>query len=241
MVRVVKEYEERKNELLDIAQRLFCQRGYANTSVSAIIKEAGVAKGTFYHYFKSKEELIDALACRVSERILKVINSAIDDSDENAIEKFNTLCRISARWKAEHKDMLIVLISAMYSQENLRLRNSITKRIFDDVAPLFEKIIVQGVEEGLFDTPSPKDAANLIMIISVGIREQTAPLLVQLKDDFTLVYRVKELIDFYTDAIERLLGAPRNSIDMGANEFFSRIQSAMAGQVEGKGKVDEST
>ena len=224
MVRVVKEYEERRSELLDIAQRLFCQQGYEKTSVSAIIKEAGVAKGTFYHYFKSKEDLIDALAIRVSERIITVIKDAIEDSDENAIEKFNTLCRISAQWKAEHKDMLVVLIAAMYNNDNVRLKMSISKRLFNDVVPLFQNIIEQGLREGLFDTPSPADAANAVMILGVGMREQTAPLLMRGKEDPTIFTRIVELSNFYTDAVERLLGAPKGSIDMGVNEFFSRIK-----------------
>lgn len=53
--------EKRKQELLQIAYRLFLTKGYEETSVDEIIEEAKIAKGTFYYHFKSKEELLEAL------------------------------------------------------------------------------------------------------------------------------------------------------------------------------------
>ncbi len=59
MVRVTKEYDQRLQELLDTARQLFFEIGYEKTSVNDIIDRVGVAKGTFYHYFKTKEDLLD--------------------------------------------------------------------------------------------------------------------------------------------------------------------------------------
>ena len=61
-MRISKDYDVRKNEILDMAQKLFFEMGYEQTSVSNIIDAVGVAKGTFYYYFKSKEELLEKKA-----------------------------------------------------------------------------------------------------------------------------------------------------------------------------------
>lgn len=53
--------EKRKQELLQIAYRLFLSKGYEETSIDEIIEEAQIAKGTFYYHFKSKEALLEAL------------------------------------------------------------------------------------------------------------------------------------------------------------------------------------
>ena len=74
MVRIVKEHEERKNELLDAAQALFYQNGYETTSVAKIIDSVGIAKGTFYHYFKSKTDLLD----QIVERQIRTIDREIE-------------------------------------------------------------------------------------------------------------------------------------------------------------------
>lgn len=64
-MRIVKEYEERRKEILETAERLFLKKGYTKTTVNDILKEIGIAKGTFYHYFKSKEEVMDEIIMRI--------------------------------------------------------------------------------------------------------------------------------------------------------------------------------
>ena len=68
-MRVVKDAKERKNEILDVAERLFCTKGFDNTSTNDILKEIGIARGTLYYHFKSKEEILDAMIERLSNEI----------------------------------------------------------------------------------------------------------------------------------------------------------------------------
>ena len=58
----MKKGEKRKHELLKIAYEMFLRRGYENTSVDEIIAKAQIAKGTFYYYFRSKDNLLDTLS-----------------------------------------------------------------------------------------------------------------------------------------------------------------------------------
>ena len=55
MARIVKEADERRNEILDAAETLFTEKGYSKTTIIDILNQVGIAKGTFYYYFKSKE------------------------------------------------------------------------------------------------------------------------------------------------------------------------------------------
>jgi len=64
IMRIIKEYDERKKEILDTAERPFRINGYEKCTIMDIIKEVGIAKGTFYHYFKSKQEVLDAVVLR---------------------------------------------------------------------------------------------------------------------------------------------------------------------------------
>ena len=69
-MRVVKEAEERKNEILDAADELFIQKGFNGTSTNDILEKVGIARGTLYYHFKSKEEIMDALIARYNARLL---------------------------------------------------------------------------------------------------------------------------------------------------------------------------
>ena len=70
-MRVVKEAEERKNEILDVAERLFGAKGFDNTSTSDILNEIGIARGTLYYHFKSKEDILDAMIDRMTDRLVE--------------------------------------------------------------------------------------------------------------------------------------------------------------------------
>ncbi|MEI3178564.1 MAG: helix-turn-helix domain-containing protein [Lachnospiraceae bacterium] len=72
-MRVVKEAEERKNEILDVAERLFGEKGFDNTSTNDILEEIGIARGTLYYHFKSKEDILDAMIERMTEQLRKGI------------------------------------------------------------------------------------------------------------------------------------------------------------------------
>lgn len=70
MARIVKEHDERRNEIIRTAAVLFSQKGYEKYSVNDIRNAIGIAKGTFYYYFKSKEDVLDAAVEQISEQVL---------------------------------------------------------------------------------------------------------------------------------------------------------------------------
>ena len=78
-MRIVKEATERKNEILDAAAVLFMKKGFDNTSTNDILEAVGIARGTLYHHFKSKEEVMDALIDRQMEKILSAARQAAAD------------------------------------------------------------------------------------------------------------------------------------------------------------------
>ena len=70
-MRISKEHDVRRNEILDKAESLFEVKGYNKTTVNDILREVNIAKGTFYYYFKSKEEVLDAVIDRYLEIALE--------------------------------------------------------------------------------------------------------------------------------------------------------------------------
>ena len=69
-MRVVKEAEERRNEILDVAEKLFGTKGFDQTSTNDILNEIGIARGTLYYHFKSKEEILDAMIERIDKQLV---------------------------------------------------------------------------------------------------------------------------------------------------------------------------
>lgn len=159
-MRITKEYDVRKKEILDASAKLFARNGYDKTSVASIIKEVEIAKGTFYHYFKSKEEVLDAL---IDNQVLKFeehAKSVVEDTGLTATEK---LFRIIMGDKDKEKDMLIETLHKS-NNEKLHLK-SITASILA-LTPYLAQVVEEGVKEGIFNTPYPKEATELLLVSS---------------------------------------------------------------------------
>ena len=79
--------EEQKNNIADTAVKFFVLKGYEKTSMNEIIKEAGIAKGTFYHYFKNKEDILDYLSFKITKEILPVAQKVVDDQEIDRVRR----------------------------------------------------------------------------------------------------------------------------------------------------------
>jgi len=210
--RISKEYDVRKQEFLDAAQTLFYEQGYDQTSVNDILNAVGVSKGTFYHYFKSKEELLDALAERVARQGLERLHSIVEDVHLNALEKINRYFAGSQGHEEKSEEIAKTVLRVMYEDENILLRHKARVRSMELVVPELAKIITQGVEEAIFDVPYPERTAEMILMLGGEMKDIYARLFLDLDEKPENITLAKQLIDQYEDAIARMLAAPEGSI-----------------------------
>ena len=214
MVRIVKEHEERKNELLDAAQALFYQNGYESTSVANIIDSVGIAKGTFYHYFKSKTDLLDQIVERQIRMIDREIERVLDEIEENAIVEFNNILRNIGQYKLENKKVMLLMVRVLYGDKNILLKSKLFKRRVEMVAPKIARVIKRGKNEGVFNTGNPDYLARMLMDMGNFLGEVFAEML--LNNELNEQNRIKylEMCRTYEQTIERILGSPKNSINI---------------------------
>ena len=223
MPRVLKEYNERKNEFLDAAQQLFYTRGYEQTSVNAILEKVGVAKGTFYHYFKSKEALLDSLIERMTDQIIVLIEEVVENADLDAITKLNLVFETSASWKAAHKDLILTLIRSIYNDDNILLRRKMFRRATSRASPFVAKVIRQGLAEGVFNTRYPAEVSEMIFMQSNNLGDKIAELMLGLDEHPENRGSIFRILEVYEDAVERFLGAPQGSIHLADRATLEKM------------------
>ena len=214
MARVFKEYNQRKNEILDAAQELFYSRGYEQTPVNSIIDKVGISKGTFYHYFQSKEQLLDSLAERVTNQVLAHLEKIMDKPNLDAIAKLNLMFAGSASWKAANREVIIALMNAMYNDNNILMRKKLTARSVAVASPIMTRIIHQGIDEGVFNTSFPDDISEMIFQLTTGFSEKFAEISPTLEAHPENNVQIIKIIEMYADSIQRFLGTPRGSIQV---------------------------
>lgn len=225
MARIAKKHDVRKNEILDVAQNLFYSQGFDKTSINQIIDQVGIAKGTIYHYFKSKYELLDAVVERLILQMREAVIPIIQDEDLNAIDKFNMTFKVIGQIKFEKKEFMLELLRVMNREENIILRHKMITKSIELLTPIIAEIIKQGNEEGLCNTEYPVESAQYIMAISSYLNSKLSRIIIEIhekKQDISV------LVDNYTAyerAIERIIGAAKNSILLAdptlIKQFFS--------------------
>jgi len=159
MIRTVKSPDVRRAEILQTARRLFQAQGYANTSVDEIVRDAQVAKGTFYYYFKSKEAVLAALAHQLVMDMVAQAHPIVADASLGAVEK---LCRIIAsqnRLASEEQ----ATVDDLHRPENQILHQQSNIETVRLLGPVLAAVVEQGNREGVFQVQDPLSTVQFIL------------------------------------------------------------------------------
>jgi TetR/AcrR family transcriptional regulator, transcriptional repressor for nem operon len=216
MARIVKEEERaaRRNEIINAAQRLIFTKGYEQTSIQNVLDELDISKGAFYHYFDSKQALLEAIILSMSQEAIQLITPIVRDPNLTALEKFKQYFDIGARWKTARKGFFLSLIEVWYRDDNALMRQRLFATLVELSGPLFTEIIRQGVREKVFTTAYPDQIAVVILVLFQGLSDSIIEFFLSQALNDEILWRTEKTIAVYLDAIERVLGAPSHSLKL---------------------------
>ncbi|MBO3749224.1 TetR/AcrR family transcriptional regulator [Streptosporangiaceae bacterium NEAU-GS5] len=215
MARVVDEEEHRAKRaaILDFAAGLVQSKGYEKMTIQDVLDGLGISRGALYHYFDSKQALLQALVDRMGTAAAETLLPIVADPGLTALEKFQRYVAASSRLKADRRELIIGILRTWYADENALFRQKITDAALTYTAPMIiEPIIRQGIAEGVFDTAHPEAAARIIVGIFLTAADSATSLLLADAPDESVARQVREVMDATTEGVERILGAPPGSL-----------------------------
>ncbi|MFJ5764213.1 TetR/AcrR family transcriptional regulator [Lysinibacillus sp. NPDC093210] len=151
--------EERRNEILDVADELFGQKGFDGTSTNEILEKVGIARGTLYYHFKSKEDIMDALIERYTVQILQSAKKIAADKNISVYERIIGVVMALNISDGNGKEV----IEHMHKPQNALMHQKIQQVIVNEVPPVLTGIIREGIEQGLFNTPYPYECMEMVV------------------------------------------------------------------------------
>ncbi|MFU9074906.1 TetR/AcrR family transcriptional regulator [Proteus sp. LHD240705] len=147
--------EVRLEELMNAAEALFLDKGFDATPVSDIVKKAGVAKGTYYHYFSAKTDVLDALRTRYMDWYLNKIDNAMDAcSQQDHREKLKQWCEISVIAYVEKQELHDMLFHQVFHQSSNIHENRALQQI--------QTLLISGTENKTWHVTQPELTSTLI-------------------------------------------------------------------------------
>jgi AcrR family transcriptional regulator len=209
----VRDFDRTRTLLINAASELFASQGYDRTSVDRIIKQAGVSKGAFYHHFSSKEEILDAVISFMMADAMSEIRAAVADVSAKAIVRFNLFLNASRVWRLAHFGLLREVLAVLHRDENAPMLRKIEAHSTSISAPLLAEILQQGIDEGVFDPPNPRETARLILHLSSVILDQQVRMLLESGMSEEVLAALQDRADLFVEMVGRMLGAPKGSIE----------------------------
>lgn len=161
-MRIVKDAEERRNEILDVAERLFCTKGFDNTSTNDILTEIGIARGTLYYHFKSKEDILDAMIERLTNQMVEKASVIALDESIPVLERLTgTMLSLNVDNELGH-----MVMEQVHRPQNALMLQKLEHMLLGRVNRLITRITEDGIRQGIMHTDYPAEAVEMLMTYS---------------------------------------------------------------------------
>lgn len=167
---MAKTKEERRNEIIETAGKLFEEKGYEQTQVQDIVNEIGVAKGLFYYYFKSKDEVMEELADRYADAIIDAVNKLID-KDIATFDKINRIFQIFIDSAEKKFGIFMGILNVKNGKTHERIFFNVGKKM----VPLVTELILSGNDNGECNCSDPKFITEFLVSGLFNIMNQISP------------------------------------------------------------------
>lgn len=183
---------ERKEELLKTAYELFLNKGYDAVSVDEIIKNAGIAKGTYYYYFKSKEEtleeVIDMMIAKEELKAKMILEMPIPVPQK--------IVGIISSFRPDENEQNIVEI--INRKENLIMHEKVNEKIIQVAVPLLTEAALEGASQGIINCDYLEERIRILLILSNRLFDEG------MTNEAT--------INVYIDTVEKMLGTEKGTM-----------------------------
>lgn len=195
--------KSKKEQILDVSLSLFLEKGYDNTSISDILSNLNIARGTLYYHFESKEAIMDEIIERSIKSVIEEAKGIVFRQGMTVQEKMFTLFSSTSMRRLSGRELMIDYLN---QPQNALFHEKINRSFIQIIAPLLGDIIEEGVEEGIFVNAYPYESAEIILVMIIGFMDVQY----EKMDENDIKHRTESLL--YN--MERMLGVKEGSFAM---------------------------
>lgn len=202
-----------RDSILAVAEKLLEEKGYESTSLQEILDELKISKGGFYHYFTSKEAVMEEVCVRrVCGRIQRA-EPELYAAKTHPVQKLNCILHMTGLFDWDDTKSAEILLKLCYGEAgDLRLRESLRRNLREQLTPYLEETIQEGVRSGVMCVRYPKHTGKIVLRMADDLNDTACTLLTRDPENLDTVIEITDQVHACRDAIEVLLGAPFGSV-----------------------------
>lgn len=161
-MRITKEPEARRQEILKTAMALFNEKGYEKTSIGDIAKKMNVAQGLCYRYFPSKEVLFDTAVDQYAQRIADKIAAVLRDGTKNVKQAILDMPSFAEAERDPYYELF-------HNRANEKIHSQLSLRVCEKLLPIVKGLLDRAVQGGEIMIPDVDTAASFCVFGQLGI------------------------------------------------------------------------
>ncbi|WP_289757331.1 TetR/AcrR family transcriptional regulator [Faecalibaculum rodentium] len=191
-MRIVKDAAARRSEILDAAEKLFGTKGYDATSTGDILRELGIARGTLYYHFKSKEDILDVMIDRLTQALAARAAEVLDRKDIPVLQRLTLMIQsLQVNNAVGHE-----IMSQVHKPQNALMHQKMQERMLTAVVPLVTSLLQEAREEGLCQTRYPEEVTEMTLLYASTVFDELSGLSEEKRQEKVLafIYNLERLL-----------------------------------------------
>lgn len=215
--------DEKRQELLNAAEKLFCHQGYDKTSVQDILNATGMSKGGFYHHFTSKEEVLTALCDRRAERAAAYTADALNQAT-NPMGRINAVLHGFLPLRREEAAFVAMLTPVIGRPEGRAIAMTYQDALCDAFQPLLRAEIAAAAAVEAVCPPVREMERVILHIVNLCWMDAAAEMYRMGSEGRRMEpSALLHMLEKYRRAVEVLLDAPYGAIEIIRVEEWDEV------------------
>ena len=208
----MKKGELRKEAILQTAEELFFTKGYTETSIQDILEKLEISKGGFYHYFDSKNALLEEICRQRGGRELERLRGELYSGKLDALQRLNLLLGALNLFRREDPRYVALVLKVSFIDGDVHFRDQMRRFMLEGLRPMVDETLRDGMAQGAFFSRHPGQLGGLLLMLGSDVNDEACRLLTAGLEEPECVIGIMDLLDAYRESVESLCGAPFGSI-----------------------------
>lgn len=210
----MKKGDLKRVQILDTAEHMFFEKGYEQSSIQDILDALSLSKGGFYHYFDSKQRVLQEICERRAMNRYEKLTGELYLSRRSPIDKLNLLLNKVNLFETENAQFAALMLKICYRDRDPAIRAHTRRIAIERLTPFINDVVAEGMEAGVFHVRHPMQIGPMVLMLAWDVDDAACERLVAKPDEPEAIIPIMEMLGAYRDSVENLLGAPYGTVEI---------------------------
>ena len=208
----MKKGDLRRDSILKKSEELFFEKGYEETSIQDILNALNMSKGGFYHYFDSKQALLEEICRQHGEKRIDRLSMELALGKLSPVQRLNMLLSQVNVFSGDDPRLNALMLKISYMDGDVNFRERVRCFMMDKLCAMVSDAIRDGMADGSMFSRNPAQLARMLLMLAYDVNDEACRMLCVDPENPDCIIGIVDILNAYRDAVENLAGAAFGSI-----------------------------